>query len=317
MSRPATAADMSGAIEMPQAEATIATPIMGRGWSAIAADYLELAKPRVVAMVLLTTIAGYYLGSAGAFDYSRALKLLIGTALAAAGTLALNQYLERDLDARMMRTRRRPLPDGRLRPGAALLFGATTAVAGCAYLWFAANPLTAVTTASITVVYLFAYTPLKRVSSICSVVGALPGALPPVAGWAAARGTLGVEPLILFAIMFLWQLPHSLAIAQLYQADYARAGIRLLPTEDPRGQSTGRQVVLNAAALIAVAMLPTPLGFAGAAYFFIAFGLGAAQLYYGIRMAAAPKASERARHLMLASLIYLPGVLLMLVLDRV
>jgi protoheme IX farnesyltransferase len=280
------------------------------------ADYLELTKPRVVAMVLVATAAGFYLGETRAFDYLIALNLMIGTAAAAGGTLALNQFIERDLDAKMERTRMRPLPDGRMRPVEALVFGTIATVAGCAYLWMAVNPLSSIVTIAIAVLYLFAYTPLKRISAICSVVGAIPGALPPVAGWAAARGSLGVEPMVLFAIMFLWQLPHSLAIAQLYRNDYACAGIRLLPLDDPNGKATGRQIVSNSLALVAVGMLPTILGFAGIIYCVVATAAATIMLVYGIKLAAAP-ATVAARRVMVASLIYLPVVLLMMVLDKV
>jgi len=265
-------------------------------------------------MVLVATAAGFYLGGIRAFDYLLALHLMIGTALAAGGTLALNQYFERDLDAMMLRTRMRPLPDGRLTPIEALIFGMVTTVAGLLYLWFTINALATIVTLVIGVLYLGAYTPLKRVSAICTVVGAIPGALPPVAGWAAARGTLSVEPLALFAIMYLWQLPHTLAIAELYRTDYARAGIRLLPIDDPR--ATGRQVVSNSLALLAVGMLPTILGFAGLTYFLVALTAGAIMLVYGVKLAAAPGPAA-ARRLLFASLVYLPIVLLVLVLDKV
>ncbi len=278
------------------------------------ADYVELAKPRVVSMVLVATAAGFYLGEARSFDYLLALQLMIGTALAAGGTLALNQFLERDLDAKMARTRMRPLPDGRLSPAEALIFGLAATLAGLAYLWFAVNALATIVTLAIAVLYLGAYTPLKRVSAICTVVGAIPGALPPVAGWAAARGTLSAEPLVLFAIMYLWQLPHTLAIAELYRRDYACAGIRLLPIDDPR--ATGRQVVSNSLALLAVGMLPTVLGFAGLTYFLVALAAGAIMLAYGVKLAAAP-APAAARRLLVASLIYLPVVLLVMVLDKI
>ncbi|HTY55442.1 MAG TPA: heme o synthase [Candidatus Binataceae bacterium] len=287
----------------------------GLAWaSGRPADYLELTKPRVVSMVLVATAAGFYLGGIRAFDYLLALHLMIGTALAAGGTLALNQYFERDLDAMMLRTRMRPLPDGRLTPIEALIFGMVTTVAGLLYLWFTINALATIVTLVIGVLYLGAYTPLKRVSAICTVVGAIPGALPPVAGWAAARGTLSVEPLALFAIMYLWQLPHTLAIAELYRTDYARAGIRLLPIDDPR--ATGRQVVSNSLALLAVGMLPTILGFAGLTYFLVALTAGAIMLVYGVKLAAAPGPAA-ARRLLFASLVYLPIVLLVLVLDKV
>src|SRR5207237_4874370 len=216
-------------------------------------DYVALTKPRVVAMVLVTTAVGFYLGSPGSPLFATMLCTLAGTALAAGGTLALNQYAERDLDARMERTRRRPLPEGRVLPGEALVLGLVLLAAGLAALALLVGPLPALVTAAITVTYLLVYTPLKRVTSFCSLVGAVPGALPPVAGWAAARGALGAEAWILFAIMFLWQIPHSLAIGRMYRDDYARAGIRVLPVVDRDGASTGVQVVTNCLALLPVA----------------------------------------------------------------
>jgi len=278
-------------------------------------DYLELGKPRVVLMVLVTTVVGYYLGSTGTPELAPLLETLVGTALAAAGTLALNQLMERDLDARMARTRHRPLPDGRLRPGEALVFGVALLAAGLAHLALVVGPLPAAVTATIAIVYLLLYTPLKRVTPLCSLVGAVPGALPPVAGWAAARGTLGLEPWILFAIMFFWQIPHSLAIARLYRDDYARAGIRLLPVVDLDGSSTGTQVVAHCLALLPVALLPTLVHLAGAAYFVVALVLGLAFLWSGIMLARGRSAAD-ARRLMLASLVYLPALLAVMALDK-
>lgn len=278
--------------------------------------YLALTKPRVVAMVLVTTLTGFYMGAGATWEMGVILKLIVGTAVAAGGTLALNQYLERDLDARMIRTRGRPLPGGKLRPAEALWFGLFLTLAGIGYLFFAVNPLTALLTGAITVVYLLAYTPLKRISSICSVVGAVPGALPPVAGWAAARGSLAAPAWVLFGIMFLWQLPHSLAIAQLYREDYQRAGIRLLPTEDPSGRASGRQIVSNSLALVAVAMLPTVMGFAGAAYWTISLALGLILLAAGIKLAR-NCTTAAARWVMIASLVYLPLVLIAMLLDKI
>jgi heme o synthase len=282
-----------------------------------AADYLALTKPRVVAMVLLTALVGFYLGSAESFDLALALKLLLGTALAAGGTLTLNQYIERDLDALMKRTRTRPLPGGRLLPNQALGFGLALTVSGLAILWAEVNLLCAAVVLSITLVYLFGYTPLKRVSWICNVVGAIPGALPPVAGWAAARGSVGAEPMVLFAIMFLWQLPHSLAIARLYQIDYARAGIHLLPHENERGNPTGALIMANCILLLAAGTLPTLMGFAGVAYLVIAASMGLGFLFFAVRLYRAPAMAVAARHLLLASVVYLPAVLLVLALDRV
>ena len=279
------------------------------------ADFIELTKPRVVVMVLVTTLVGFYLGSEGAFALGTLLHTLAGTALAAGGTLALNQYLERDLDAHMERTRHRPLPDGRLLPSEALVFGLVLLAAGLVWLALGAGLLAALVTASIAVTYLLLYTPLKPVTSLCSIVGAVPGALPPVAGWAAARGSLGTEPWVLFAIMFLWQIPHSLAIGRLYRDDYARAGIRVLPVVDRDGWSTGTHVVMNSLALLPVALLPTLIGLTGPIYFLVALGLGLALVWSAIALARSRTAAD-ARRLMLASLIYLPVLLGVMALDK-
>jgi protoheme IX farnesyltransferase len=280
-----------------------------------ALDYLELTKARVVVMVLVTTAAGYYLGSAGTPHLLPLLQTLVGTALAAAGTLALNQVMERDLDARMERTRHRPLPEGRLGVREAFVFGAALLAAGLLYLALAVNLLAALVVASIAVTYLLLYTPLKPVTSLCSIVGAIPGALPPVAGWAAAHGTLGSEPLILFAIMFLWQIPHSLAIGRMYRDDYARAGIRVLPVVDRDGPSTGTHVITNCLALLPVALLPTLVGIAGPVYFVVALVLGLGFLWSAIGLARTGSAAD-ARRVMLASLVYLPVLLGVMALDK-
>jgi heme o synthase len=282
-----------------------------------AAAFIELTKPRVLAMVLLTTLVGFYLGSAERFDLWLALNALAGTALAAGGTLALNQYFERGIDALMIRTQHRPLPEGRLSPPEALIFGIVATLAGCAWLWLAANLLSAAVTAAIALLYLFGYTPLKRVSWICHAVGAVPGALPPVAGWAAASGRLGVEPLILFLIMCLWQLPHSLSIARLYQSDYARAGISMLPLRDGRGNPVDRLILFDCLALVAAGALPMLLGFAGRISLLVAVAMGLMMLAFGLRLARNPNAATAARRVMFASLLYLPIVFLVIVLDRV
>lgn len=278
--------------------------------------YFALTKPRVVSMVLVTTLTGFYMSAGATWDVRVILDLIVGTAVAAGGTLALNQYLERDLDARMYRTRGRPLPAGNLTPAEALWFGIILTICGIGYLYYTVNPLTAALTGAITIVYLLVYTPLKRISSICSVVGAIPGALPPVAGWAAARGTLSAPAWVLFGIMFLWQLPHSLAIAQLYREDYQRAGIRLLPTEDPSCRANARQIVSNSLALLAVAMLPTVMGVAGVTYWAISLGLGLLLLYFGVKLFRTPTAAA-AKRVMIASLVYLPVVLIAMLLDKI
>ncbi len=282
-----------------------------------AAAYFELTKPRVLLMVLITTLAGFYMGDGAAFDLIVALKALAGTALAAGGTLALNEYIERDFDAKMDRTRHRPLPSGRLRPIDGLIFGLITTVVGIPYLWFAVNPLTAVITGSITVLYLGAYTPMKRYSWMCHVIGAVPGALPPLIGWAAARNSLAAEPCVLFGIMFLWQLPHSLSIARLYQNDYARAGMYLMPGDRAYGNPANIVMIAATIVLVAFGTLPTAMGFAGMFYLAIAIVLGVVMLAYTLTLARTPTTDDDARRVMRVSLIYLPLVLLVMVLDKV
>ena len=279
------------------------------------ADYLALTKPRVVAMVLVTTLVGFYLGADGAPSLRLMLHTLLGTALAAAGTLSLNQYMERDLDARMDRTRHRPLPDGRLTPIEALVLGLVLLVAGLCYLDAAAGMACALVTAAIAATYLLAYTPLKTRTSLCSLVGAVPGALPPVAGWAAARGGVAPEAWVLFAIMYLWQIPHTLAIGRMYRDDYARAGVRVLAVVDDDGSSTAIQAVTNCLALLPVALLPTLLGMAGAVYFAIALLLGLGFLWAAIGLART-RSLRDARRLLVVSLVYLPVLLATMALDK-
>ena len=282
----------------------------------VVADLIALTKPRVVLMVLVTTVVGYYVGLTGAPDYVRLVHLLIGTMLAAGGTLALNQYWERDVDARMERTRVRPLPDGRLSPLEALVFAVAVTVVGLGYLGAFVGGLALLVTAATTALYLFAYTPLKLRTPLCTIVGAVPGALPPVTGWVASREGFGLGAWVLFGILFLWQLPHTLAIARLYRDDYARAGVRLLPVVDADGTSTERQIVTGCLALLAVSLLPTLIGLAGPLYFVGAFLLGAAFVAIGARQALAPSAGS-ARRVLFSSLLYLPILLTLLALDKV
>ena len=282
----------------------------------VVADLIALTKPRVVLMILVTTVVGYYVGLSGAPDYARLVHLLVGTLLAAGGTLALNQYWERDVDARMERTRVRPLPEGRLAPLEALLFGTAVTVAGLGYLGAFVSSMVLLVTAATTAVYLFAYTPLKLKTPLCTIVGAVPGALPPVTGWVASREDFGIGAWVLFGILFLWQLPHTLAIARLYRDDYARAGVRLLPVVDAEGTSTERQIVTGCLALLAVSLLPTLIGLAGPVYFVGAFVLGAGFLVLGTRQALTPSPAS-ARRVLFASLLYLPILLALLAFDKV
>jgi protoheme IX farnesyltransferase len=282
----------------------------------VATDLLALTKPRVVVMILVTTLVGYYVGLGGAPDYVRMLNLIIGTVLAAGGTLALNQYWERHVDALMERTRTRPLPDGRLQPIEALLFGTAITVLGVVYLLACVGALSAAVTAVTAVLYLFAYTPLKLRTALCTIVGAVPGALPPVTGWVAARDDLSLGAWILFGILFLWQLPHTLAIARLYREDYARAGVRVLPVVDSDGKTTERQILTACLALLAVSLLPTLIGLTGGVYFVGAFALGLVFVVLGGLQALAPSPLS-ARRVLYASLLYLPALLALLAFDKV
>jgi protoheme IX farnesyltransferase len=298
---------------LPAAQA-VATP-----WTSAlrrAATYLELTKPRVVVMVLITTLVGFYLASPAAMNWPLLVHTLLGVALASGGTLALNQYLERDLDARMLRTRLRPLPEGRLQPREALSFGVTITAGGLLYLALLVNPLSGFVTAISVASYLFLYTPLKLRTPLCVFVGAVPGALPPVTGWAAASGDLPLGAWVLFAILFLWQIPHSLAIAVLYRDDYARADFQLLPVVEPDGVTTGRHIIANSLALLAIGLLPTTLHLTGVIYFMTALMLGLALLTCSMRLVRAPSPKE-ARRLLIATLIYLPVLLAAMALDKV
>ena len=289
--------------------------LVARDRRQVATDLVALTKPRVLAMVLVTTLVGYDVGLTGSADYLRMIHLLIGTLLAAGGTLALNQYSERDIDAWMDRTRARPLPAGRLQPLEALLFGVALTLLGTAYLAALVGALVALVTAATAILYLFAYTPLKERTALCTLVGAVPGALPPVAGWAAARGDVTLGAWVLFGVLFLWQLPHTLSIARLYRDDYARAGVRVLPVIDPDGASTERQIVLACVGLVTVSLLPTVIGWTGPIYLAGALALGLAFAAVGIVQALSPSA-RAARRVLLASLLYLPLLLGLLAFDR-
>ncbi len=282
-------------------------------------DYFELIKPRVTAMVLISTLAGFYLGAGGGgfADLICAVNLLVGTGLASAGTLALNEYVERESDAVMNRTCHRPLPEGRLRPVEAFWFGTILSAAGFTYLFLTVDPLAAAVILATGISYLFAYTPLKRVSFVCNPVGTIPGALPPVAGWAAARHGLGIEPLLLFALMFLWQFPHSLSIGKLYRADYRRAGICLLPAEHAGHKPENVLIVIASILLIAMGVLPTVLGVDGIVYLVVATACGIGMLIAAVALVLGPETETAARRTMFATLIYLPVVLLVMVLDKV
>ena len=242
--------------------------------AAVLRDLLELTKPRITSMVVLTTGIGLLLASAGEAPMSLVIHTLLGTGLLAAGSSALNQVLERDLDALMQRTAQRPLPAGRMHPDAALLFGVSLSITGLLELTLFVNLLTALLGTLALASYVFLYTPLKRVSSLATVIGAIPGAIPPLMGWTAVTEELALGAWVLFGILFLWQLPHFLAIAWMCREDYARAGLPMLPVVEPDGQSTARQMVLWGAALLPVSLLPTVLGLTGSTYFLGTLALG-------------------------------------------
>jgi protoheme IX farnesyltransferase len=291
------------------AEAGAPAPAAGR---ARVAGFVQLTKPRIAVLVVLTTLVGFLAAAPRPLPLLVLLHTLVGTAMAAAAAGALNQWAERRADAEMRRTARRPLPSGRLTPREAAVFGVTLTVGGTAYLALTTNPLASALAALTVGSYLLLYTPLKRVTSLATIVGAVPGALPPLIGWAAARGRLGVEAWVLFGIVFLWQMPHFLALAQLYRADYARAGFRMLTVEDASGASAGRQALLYALALVPVSLLPTPLGLAGGVYFAGTLALGIAYLLGSAGMALDPANPAAARRLFHISLLYLPAVCVLL-----
>ncbi len=278
------------------------------------AAYLELAKPRVTLLILLVTMAGFWLGSQGRPDRYHLLSAMAGTGLLAAGIFALNQYLERDLDAVMRRTEGRPLPACRLAPSEALGFGMLASAAALAWLAWRVNVLTAGLGVFIVFSYLFLYTPLKRRTPHCTFIGAFPGATPPLVGWAAARGELSVEAWVLFAILFLWQFPHFHSIAWLYREDYACAEVCMWPVIEADGKVTGRQIVGFTSLLVPVSLLPAWLGVSGPVYLWGAAALGVGLLYRGIRTAVL-KSKWQARLLLLASVLYLPALFALMVLD--
>lgn len=279
------------------------------------AAYLELTKPRITFLIVLTAAAGFALASQARIDYSGLVRAMVGIALLSSGIATINQYMERDLDALMRRTANRPLPSGKLLPWEALAFGAGLTVLAEIYLAVLVNPLTAVLGLTVIAGYLFGYTPLKTRTSLSTMVGAFPGAVPPLIGWAAARGTVGLEAWVLFAILFLWQFPHFLAIAWMYREDYRRAGILMLPVVEPDGKVTAQQIVVYTIMLLPVSLLPTLLGLAGKSYFYGAIILGLLFLYSSVR-AAISMSRQRARSLLLASVVYLPLLFLLMVLDK-
>jgi protoheme IX farnesyltransferase len=280
------------------------------------AVFADLTKARLTTLVLLTTLVGFYLGWHGPMNYLLMFNALAATALVASGASALNQLLEREYDAKMPRTQGRPLPSGRLQPASVMLFGGITSVAGLVYLSLAVNLLTAVLGAVTLVSYLFIYTPLKRVTWLNTLVGAIPGALPPLMGWTAARNELSGEGWALFAILAFWQLPHFFAIAWMYRDEYAKAGFVMLPHQDPDGSRTAQQSVSNTLALLVASLFPFVWHMSGRFYLLSAVVLGAAFLYFAVQFSR-QLTRARARQFFLASIIYLPLLLAALVLDKV
>ncbi len=279
-------------------------------------DYLELTKPRLSSLVLVTAAVGFWLGMRPGDSLAPLAPALLGLMLVVGGANALNEWSERELDALMQRTKHRPLPAGRLTPAQAQRFGVGCLMAGLAVLTLFVNALSAGLAAFSAASYLFLYTPLKRRTPLCTLIGAIPGALPPMIGWAAARGALGSGAWALFAILFIWQLPHFLALAALYQEDYARAGFKMLPIIAPDGSATARQLVLYGAALLPASLFPSVTGLTGPASFYGALLLGA--LFLVIVVGAARRRSlPSARRLFFASILYLPALLALLAWDRV
>jgi len=282
-----------------------------------AVDFYELTKPRMNFLVVITSMVGYYMAGRDRHDWPLLLSALIGTAMTAAGASVLNQYVERELDKNMPRTRNRPLPAGRLLPIEALAFGVVLGIAGVTVLTFMVNPLTAILGAITLLTYLFVYTPLKRYTSLNTVIGAIPGAIPPMMGWTAATGVLSTEAIALFAILFIWQMPHFLAIAILYKDDYAAGGFIMLPNQDNQNLSmTVRQILIYGLTMIPVSVVPTMIGLCGTIYFSIALMLGIAYLSYGVSLAASRSRLD-ARKLFFASIIYLPLLMAAMMYDRI
>jgi heme o synthase len=283
--------------------------------SSILRDYAELTKLRVTTLIVMTAWCGYFFGAhrAGLPWLSLGLlHALLGIGLVSSGTAALNEVMEYEVDARMRRTVQRPIPAGRMSLLHATIVGVLAAVGGSIYLAIFSNPLTGVLTFLTSVVYLAAYTPLKRVSPICTFVGAFPGAMPGVLGWTAVRGRFEWGTLVLFAILFVWQFPHFFSIAWLYREDYAKGGVRMLPVVEQDGRSTARRIILYSLVLIPISIVPSLMSMAGSIYLVGAVVLGVLLLYFGVRLAfldlplASPQSKLRARHVLQATVIYLP-----------
>ena len=295
--------------------APVSLAVARRSAGRVAADYAALTKPRLNLLVVATSAAGYYLGSPSAPQFLPMAQAVAGTALVAAGAAVLNQVYERDTDALMSRTRMRPLPDRRVTTDEAQVFGLVLAGAGVALLAVAANALSALVAMATLVIYLAVYTPLKRRSAISTLVGAVPGALPPLIGWTAGHGAMAAGGWTLFAIVFLWQIPHFMAIAWMYREDYRLAGFPMLPVVEPDGRRTGRQAVLYALALVPASLVPAVVGITGPAYFWTALVLSVALLWLSVRFASS-RSDGAARALFYGSITYLPILWTAMILDH-
>jgi heme o synthase len=281
-------------------------------------DYIALTKPRITWLILMSTAIGFYFGVPGGIrgiNWWVLFHTVIGTGLIASGTAALNQWYEREADRQMRRTKARPIPSGRLAPGRALAFGIALSAAGFVDLWLGCNLLSGLLGAFTLVSYLFIYTPLKQRTPLSTTVGAFPGAMPPMIGFAAAHSGITSEAWVLFAILFLWQFPHFYSIAWMYREDYARAGICMLPVVQPDGKRTAREIVIYGLALIPVSLVPTLLGMSGRIYLAGALLLGMFFLYSGVRVAM-ERTILRARRVLLVSVVYLPLIYGLMLLDR-
>lgn len=288
-------------------------------------DYLALMKPELTGLSVLTTLCGYYLASAGSFSVSRFILVAVSTLLVGGGLGALNQYIERHYDALMRRTEKRPLPAGRMLPAQAIWFGVIILVSGIALMTISVNILSGLLASLISFTYLFLYTPLKRVTIWSTLVGAIPGALPPVMGWAAAGGDISIGAWALFAILFLWQMPHFYSLAWMYRRDYARAGFEMLTVGDENALQTGRQVMFYTLALIPVSVTLSIAGVTGWVYSMLAVVLGVAFASYSYlvfrhsgasRNSSIPKVNQYSRQLFFASLVYLPALMTMMIVDK-
>jgi heme o synthase len=292
----------------------------------LAQDYAELIKLRVTTLIIMTAWCGYYFGAAKSGSSSLSWGLfhaLVGIGLVAAGTAALNEVMEHKIDGRMRRTANRPMPAGRMSLAHGTVAGAVMAMGGILYLGFALNALTAWLGLATSVVYLAAYTPLKKIHPICTFVGAFPGAMPGVLGWTAARGKLEWGALVMFAIVFFWQFPHFFSIAWLYREDYEDGGIRMLPVVESDGRSTARQIVIYSILLVPVSLLPTLFGMSGRIYLLGASALSLALLYFGLRLStfklapASALSKQRARHLLQATVFYLPLLFALMMINTI